>query len=85
MSDQPRPAHEQGATRSKLEDFFRAKELPVRLRPFKHHLLLLFRLALGPGEHPPLKAPGAEEYAKKLCAILWDEKKALAQHPGTSW
>jgi len=75
----PFPYYAAGLALSRVEEFFRAKELPVRLRPFKHHLLLLFRLALGPGEHPPLKAPAAEDYAKKLCAVLWDEKKALAQ------
>jgi len=74
----PFPYYAAGLALSRAEDFFRAKELPPRLRRFKHHLLLLFRLALGPGEHPPLKAPGAEDYAKKLCAVLWDEKKALA-------
>ena len=75
----PFPYYAAGLAVSRVEDFFRAKELPLRLRPFKHHLLMLFRLALGPGEHPPLKAPGADDYAKKLCAVLWDESKALAQ------
>jgi len=68
-----------GLALSRIEEFFRARELPSSMRHFKHHLLLLFRLAIARVEHPPLKPKQADDYAQKLCVVLWDEGKALVQ------
>jgi cold shock CspA family protein len=68
-----------GLAISRIEDLFRRGELPHRFKRFRHHLLMLFRLSIGFAEYPPLKGPKADEYAKKLCEVLWDEKAALTK------
>ncbi len=73
------PYYAAGLANSRLERFFRTKELPTAMRRFKHHLLLLFRLAVDWVETPPLESKKAEEYAKNLCEVLWDEAKSLRQ------
>jgi cold shock CspA family protein len=64
---------------SRVEECFRNGDLPYHLKKFRHHILLLFRLSVGFTEYPPLKGQKADEYAKKLCAILWDRDAALAK------
>ncbi|MEJ0090494.1 MAG: AIPR family protein [Limisphaerales bacterium] len=75
----PFPYYASGLALSRIEGFFRARELPSSMRPFRHHLLLLFRLAIARVEHPPLMPKKADDYAQKICEVLWNEQKALAQ------
>jgi len=64
-----------GMTLNRIEESFRTGELDRKWRRFKYHLLLLFRLLSTKDIVPPLEGRKAEEYAEKLCEILWDRNR----------
>ena len=61
----------------RLEAFIRKKAIDSRYRPFKYHLLSLFRMIVGGNDMPPMTSNKFEKYCKKIVDELKDENKCL--------
>lgn len=60
-----------------LERFFSQKKLHSKLRPFRHHLLMLFRLLIESDQLPYLNSKKIDKYCDRLREALWDDDEAL--------
>lgn len=63
----------------RLEYFFRRRQIDNKLRPFKYHLLGIFRMLTAGLDMPQMTANRFEKYCEIIRNILWDEEKCLNQ------
>ena len=62
----------------RLESLIRRKSIDAKYRPFKYHLLPLFRMLFaGPSTHP-MNSNKFEKYCENIATVLQDEKQCMA-------
>lgn len=78
-SHSPHLYYSSGLSLSRIDEFFRNGDLPKRFKRFKHHLLLLFRVAVSKRNVVQLQGKAAEELSLKINELLWNRETALIQ------
>lgn len=59
----------------RFEYLVRKKSIDAKYRPFKYHLLAIFRMQVGGSTMPPMSSNKFEKYCQELVHALADEKK----------
>ncbi len=59
----------------KLEFFFRRRMIDNKYRPFKYHLLGIFRIIVAGIDTPQMTANRFEKYCELIRNVLWDDSK----------
>jgi hypothetical protein len=59
----------------KLEFFFRRRMIDNKYRPFKYHLLGIFRIIVAGIDMPQMTANRFEKYCELIRNVLWDDSK----------
>jgi len=62
----------------RLESFIRKKALDAKFRPFKYHLLSIFRFQMSEDSVPQMTSNKFEKYCESIMTTLKDEKACLA-------
>ncbi len=63
----------------KLEFFFRRKLIDNKYRPFKYHLLGIFRIIVAGIDMPQMTANKFEKYCEFIRNVLWDDSKCYGE------
>lgn len=61
----------------RLEFFFRRRLINNSLRPFKYHILAIFRMVVAGYDMPAMTANKFENYCESIKNVLWDEDASL--------
>lgn len=59
----------------RFEYLIRKKAIDARFRPFKYHVLAIFRMQVGGRSMPPMSSNKFEKYCQDLVRVLQEEKK----------
>jgi hypothetical protein len=63
----------------KIESFLRRFQIENKYRPFKYHLLGIFRMIVAGSSMPTMTANKFERYCEALRGVLWNESECLTQ------
>ncbi len=67
----------------KLESFFRRRMIANKYRPFKYHLLGIFRILVAGIDMPQMTSNKFEKYCELIRNVLWDENNCYAELVGS--
>ena len=62
----------------KLEYYFRRFQIDNQLRPFKYHMLGIFRVLSAGTDMPLMSSNKFKKYCDEICQVLWDEARCLS-------
>ena len=77
-SQSPYPYYTSALAFVVVDSLCRTGHIPSWCRNYKFHITMLLRMEVGGELNPPLSGKKADDYCEKICAVLWDPKKAAA-------
>ncbi|VEP13580.1 AIPR protein (fragment) [Hyella patelloides LEGE 07179] len=61
----------------RLYSFLRRKQIENKYKPFRYHMLNIFRIQQGGKKMPQMNSNQFEKYCEKMEKVLWDDRKCL--------
>ena len=62
----------------RLESLLRSKLIEAKYRPYRYHIVMIFRILSGGIDHPSFNRKNIKDYCNKINEILWDQNKSLS-------